>query len=124
MISVHHINSVSDTPFSLGRKRFEKIFNLYLEGYSYRDIGRELGISAQRVGQVIYKYATPDEVTVLKKAIERRCVSGWAYEKIEPLLAQGKKHKEIAEILSISVHVVKRASAKRRRHLAEISKAA
>lgn len=121
---MHHINFVSDTPFSLGRKRFEQIFNLYLEGHSYRDIGRQLNISAQRVGQILYKYATPDEFKTLQKTIERRCVSGWAYEKIEPLLAQGKKHKEIAEILSISVHVVKRASAKRRRHLAEISKAA
>jgi len=106
------------------RERFEKIYKLYLEGYSYRALGRQFGISAERVSQILRQNATPEELKILDEVICSRCTPSYIFMKIDEMLEAGTQHKIIAESLKVSIDTVKKASVRRNRRLTESRKAA
>jgi hypothetical protein len=122
---VHHLSFV---PLHLSstqrRERFEKIYKLYLEGYSYRALGRQFGISAERISQILRQIATPEELKILDEAILSRCTPSYIFTKIDEMLEAGAQHKVIAESLKVSIDTVKKASARRNRRLTKSCKAA
>ena len=124
-ISKHHLNFVpSHLSPTQRRERFEKIYKLYLEGYSYRALGRQFSISAERVSQILRQNATPEELKILDEAIRSRCTPSYIFMKIDEMLEAGTQHKIIAESLEVSIDTVKKASVRRNRRLTESHKAA
>lgn len=95
-----------------GRERFLNFYRLYLEGHSYRTLGRQFGISAERVRQILNDYANTEERKVLREEIDRRCDTSWQTKEICALLEAGNSCRTVAEILNLSIHRIKRLSAR------------
>ena len=124
-IPKHHLNFVPPRLSSTQRReRFEKIYKLYLEGYSYRALGRQFGVSAERISQILRQNATPEELKILEEAINSRCTPSYIFTEINQMLEAGTPHRVIAESLKISIDTVKKASVRRNRRLTESRKAA
>ena len=122
---MHHLNFVPPRLSSTQRReRFEKIYKLYLEGYSYRALGRQFGVSAERISQILHQNATPEELKTLDEAIRGRCTPSYIFTEIDELLETGTPHKIIAESLKVSIDTVKKASVRRNRRLTKSCKAA
>lgn len=109
--------TVSD--FCSRRDRFEKMYSLCLEGKSYSEIGREFGITRERVRQILNKYATADEFKLIRESVERRSLSTWFCLEILAQLEAGHTCVQVSKNLGCHVSVVKRVSAKRKKRLEE-----
>ncbi len=103
----------------LRKDRFEKMYSLCLEGKSYSEIGKEFGITKERVRQVLNKYSTEDQFKQIRESVERRSLSSWFCAEILAQLETGHTCSQISKNLGCHVSVVKRVSAKRRRKLDE-----
>jgi DNA-binding CsgD family transcriptional regulator len=103
----------------LRKDRFERMYSLCLEGKSYSEIGREFGITKERVRQVLNKYSTEDQFKLIRESVERRSLSSWFCAEILAQLEAGHTCVQISKNLGCHVSVVKRVSAKRRRKLDE-----
>jgi transposase len=97
------------------QERFESIYNMYFAGYSYRQIAHEFSISAERVRQILHQYASPTQRIALHDEISKRRETSWQSKEIEYLLEAGNTCKTVANILNVSIDVVKRVSARHRR---------
>ena len=101
------------------QERFEQIYKMYFDGYSYRGIAAEMGISAERVRQILYKYGSPSEILALQNEIDKRRETSWQTKEIEALLDVGNTCSAVAKTLNISIDVVKRVSARYRKAKAQ-----
>ncbi len=93
------------------RERFCKIYDLYLDGLSLRDIGNELGMSYERIRQILKSCSTSDEYKVIKAAADRRRSRTWQTTEALNLLNAGNSCSKVSKILGISVSSIKRLSA-------------
>lgn len=108
---------VSD--FCSRRDRFEKMYSLCLEGKTYSEIGKEFGITRERVRQILNKHATAEEFRLIRESVERRSLSTWFCAEILAQLEIGHTCTQISKNLGCHVSVVKRISAKRKKRLEE-----
>ncbi len=97
--------------------RFFQLYNLYLEGHSYRAIGRRFKISGERVRQILDQYANVEQRQILREEINRRRDTSWQTTEISALLESGRSCREVAELLNLSIHRIKRLSARRTRQI-------
>jgi transposase len=93
------------------RTRFCQIYDLYLDGLSLRDISLQLGISHERVRQILKKGSTTDEYKVIKAAADRRRSRTWQTTEAINLLNAGNSCSKVSKILGISISSIKRLSA-------------
>jgi transposase len=97
------------------RERFHQLYALYLDGHSYRALGRRFGISGERVRQILNEYASPDQRGALQDEIFKRRDTSWQTTEIHALLDAGHSCRSVAAALNLSVHRIKRISAERNR---------
>lgn len=97
------------------RERFQRLYEGYMEGKSYRDLGASFGLSPERVRQVLKDCASESEMRKLRERIDNRCMNTWRAKEVCHLLEAGNSCSAVAKILNISVDAVKRVSAKRRK---------
>lgn len=112
-------NSLTVHNVCLRRERFERMYSLCLEGKSYSEIGKEFGITKERVRQVLNKYATEDQFKQIRESVERRTLSSWFCSEILAQLEAGHTCSQVSKNLGCHISVVKRVSAKRRKKLDE-----
>lgn len=103
------------------RDRFKKMYSLCLEGKTYSEIGKEFGITRERVRQILNKYATEDEFKLIRESVERRSLSTWFCSEIMAQLDAGHTCSQVSKNLGCHVSVVKRVSAKRKKGLKEVN---
>lgn len=97
-------------------ERFERIYTLYVqEGLSLQQIADQFGISKQRVHQILLKEANEPELLAIKKRADMVERNTWRTKEIEFQLEQGLSCRQIAELLGISINIVKRASTRYRK---------
>lgn len=97
-------------------ERFERIYTLYIhEGLSLQQIADQFDISKQRVHQILLKEAKEPELMAIKKRADMVERNTWRTKEIEYQLEQGLSCSKIASLLDVSVHVVKRVSARYRK---------
>jgi len=92
--------------------RFRQIYEFYLEGKSLRAISALVGISHERVRQILTTRSTSFEYRKIKEAIDTRKSKTWQTAEIINLLNIGNSCSAVARILNISVSAVKRISAR------------
>ena len=97
------------------RERFQQLYEGYMEGKSYRDLGALFGLSAERVRQVLKACATESEMRTLRERIDNRCMNTWRAKEVCHLLDAGNSCSTVAKLLNISVDAVKRVSSKRKK---------
>jgi DNA invertase Pin-like site-specific DNA recombinase len=97
------------------RERFQQLYEGYMEGKSYRDLGALFGLSAERVRQVLKACATESEMRTLRERIDNRCMNTWRAKEVCHLLDAGNSCSAVAKLLNISVDAVKRVSSKRKK---------
>ncbi len=100
-------------------ERFRQIYSLYLEGHSYRSLGRKFGLSGERIRQILQTQSSTKELQVLRDEITRRYETSWQTKEIQALLDSGHTCRAIAELLNVSFYRVKRLSAKYKKQLRE-----
>lgn len=93
------------------REQFCEIYELYLDGFSLRDIGQKLGISYERVRQILKYRSTLKEYKVIKEQADKRRLRTWSTTEALLLLNNGNSCSKTAKILGISLSAVKRLSA-------------
>jgi len=97
------------------RERFQRLYEGYMEGKSYRELGSLFGLSAERVRQVLKACASETEMRNLRERIDNRCMNTWRAKEVCHLLDAGNSCSAVAKLLNISVDAVKRVSSKRRK---------
>jgi transposase len=93
------------------RARFCAIYDLYLDGLSLREISLKVGVSHERVRQILRKSSTEEEYKIIKAAADRRRSRTWQTREAINLLNAGNSCSKVANILGISVSSIKRLSA-------------
>jgi len=93
------------------RERFCQIYELYLDGLSLRDIGQKLGISYERVRQILKTRSTVKEYKAIKEEADRRRSRTWETVEAINLLTNGYSCSQTAKILGVSLSSIKRLSA-------------
>lgn len=93
------------------RLRFCQIYDLYLDGLTLREIAKKVGVSHERVRQILKTCSTSEEYKVIKAAADRRRSRTWQTTEALTLLQNGYGCYRIATILGVSVSAVKRLSA-------------
>ena len=96
--------------------RYIKMYELYMEGKSYRELGAIFDISAERVRQILHTRSSEHDLVELRRRIDNRCMNTWRAKEICNLLDSGNSCRQVSEILNISIHAVKRVSAKHRKN--------
>jgi len=96
------------------RERFEHMYELYMGGSSYSEIGKVFKISRERVRQIFRDWSTPEEYTCIKKQVSRRFVTDEKVDRISSLIQKGHSCSEVADELGYSIDLVKRVSSKYR----------
>lgn len=104
------------------RERFEAMYDMYLAGYSYRQIALQFSISAERIRQILHSCATPEQRIALHDEISKRRETSRQSKEIQYLLEAGNTCKSVAEILDVSIDVVKRVSARYRKSKLEAAR--
>ena len=103
---------ISELTLEQRQDRFRKMYELYLEGKSLRAISMIMGISHERVRQILTTRSNSFEYRKIKEAIDTRKSKTWQTAEIINLLNVGNSCSSVAEILNISVSAVKRISAR------------
>jgi DNA-directed RNA polymerase sigma subunit (sigma70/sigma32) len=62
--------------------RYIKMYELYMEGKSYRELGVLFNISAERVRQVLHTRSSEDGLIELRRRIDNRCMNTWRSKEI------------------------------------------
>lgn len=96
--------------------RYTAMYELYMEGKSYRELGKIFKISAERVRQILHDRSSGNDLVELRRRIDNRCMNTWRNKEICCLLDAGHNCRQISEILSISIWAVRRVSAKHRKN--------
>jgi DNA-binding CsgD family transcriptional regulator len=96
--------------------RYVKMYELYMEGKSYRELGALFKISAERVRQILHTRSSEHDLVELRRRITNRCMNTWRAKEICNLLDAGNSCRKVAEILNISIDAVKRVSARHKRN--------
>jgi transposase len=97
-------------------ERFERIYTLYIhEGLSLQQIAERFAISKQRVHQILLKEANEPELMAIKKRADMVERNTWRTKEIEYQIEQGLSCSKIANLLDVSINVVKRVSAQYRK---------
>lgn len=94
------------------RERFANMYKMYLEGYSYEQIGRRYGVTRERVRQIFKSYSSPEQYSQIQQKVLSRRISPRQIENICSLIKLGDSCSKIAETLGCSVDCVKRVSSK------------
>lgn len=92
--------------------RFRNIYELYLDGKSLRTISMIVGVSHERVRQILTNCSTSFEYIKIREAIDTRKSKTWQTSEIINLLNIGNSCSAVSKILNISVSAVKRISAR------------
>jgi predicted DNA-binding protein YlxM (UPF0122 family) len=96
------------------RERFSMLYSMYVnDGLSLQQIAIKMNISRQRVHQILIREAREPELQVIKKRADLIAQNSWRDKEIEQQLDNGLSCSQIAKLLEVSVHVVKRVSARR-----------
>lgn len=96
------------------RERFSMLYSMYVnDGLSLQQIAIKMNISRQRVHQILIREAREPELQVIKKRADLIAQNSWRDKEIEQQLNNGLSCSQIAKLLEVSVHVVKRVSARR-----------
>lgn len=96
------------------RERFSMLYSMYVsDGLSLQQIAIKMNISRQRVHQILIREAREPELQVIKKRADLIAQNSWRDKEIEQQLENGLSCSQIAKLLGVSVHVVKRVSARR-----------
>jgi DNA invertase Pin-like site-specific DNA recombinase len=93
--------------------RFSDIYDMYLSGSSYSQIGAKYGITKERVRQILKSYCTAQQYAKVRERIEQRCLSTYLGKEIIAQLEAGHSCSQVAKNLSCSLSLVKRVSAKK-----------
>jgi transposase len=93
------------------RARFCEIYDLYLDGLSLREIADRVGVSHERVRQILKTCSTSEEYKVIKAAAYRRRSRTWQTTEALNLLNAGNSCSKVSKILGISISSIKRLSA-------------
>lgn len=93
------------------RERFCRIYDLYLDGLSLRDISDQIGVSYERVRQILKTCSTSEEYKVIKAAADRRRSRTWQTTEALNYLNAGYSCSKVSKILGVSVSAIKRLSA-------------
>lgn len=94
-------------------ERFNAMFKMYCEGKTYEQVGQHYGITRERVRQVLFRGADPEQAAILQELTQkRRLQASQQADKILSLLAEGQSRKQVAEALGVSIHAVKRVVSK------------
>lgn len=103
---------LSELTLQQRQDRFKKIYELYLEGKSLRAISMIIGISHERVRQILTTRSNSFEYIKIREAIDARKSKTWQTSEIITLLNVGNSCSAVAKILNISVSAVKRISSR------------
>lgn len=93
--------------------RFSEIYDMYLGGSSYSQIGDKYGITKERVRQILKSYCTAQQYAKVRERIEQRCLSTYLAKEIIAQLEAGHSCSQVARNLGCSLSLVKRVSAKK-----------
>lgn len=93
------------------RERFCQIYDLYLDGLSLRDISKKIGVSHERVRQILKSRSTSAEYKKIKETADRRRSRTWQTTEALQLLADGLSCAKTAKVLGVSTSAIKRLSA-------------
>lgn len=96
--------------------RFQQLYELYMEGKSYRELGALFDISAERVRQILHSGVNDTQLKELRRRIDNRCMNTWRAKEVCNLLDAGNSCRKVSEILNISLSAVKRVSARHKRN--------
>lgn len=96
--------------------RFQRLYELYMEGKSYRELGTLFNISAERVRQILHSGVNDKQLKELRRRIDNRCMNTWRAKEVCNLLDAGNNCRQVSEILNISLSAVKRVSARHKKN--------
>ena len=96
--------------------RFQQLYELYMEGKSYRELGTLFKISAERVRQILHSGVNDKQLKELRRRIDNRCMNTWRSREVCNLLDAGNNCRQVSEILNISISAVKRVSARHKKN--------
>ena len=90
--------------------RFRQVYELYLDGMSFREIGVKFGVSHECIRQLLKRGSTVEEYKVLKMYADKRRGRTWQTTEAINLLNEGNSCSQVAKILGVSLSAVKRLS--------------
>lgn len=93
--------------------RFSDIYDMYLSGSTYSQIGDKYGITKERVRQILKSYCTAQQYQKVRERIEQRCLSTFLGKEIIAQLEAGHSCSQVARNMGCSLSLVKRVSAKK-----------
>ena len=96
--------------------RFQRMYEMYMEGRSYRELAAIFDISAERVRQVLHSGVNDTQLKELRRRIDNRCMNTWRAKEVCNLLDAGNNCRQVSEILNISLSAVKRVSARHKKN--------
>jgi transposase len=96
--------------------RFQQMYEMYMEGKSYRELGAIFNLSAERVRQVLHSGVSDSQLKELRRRIDNRCMNTWRAKEVCNLLDAGNNCRQVSEILNISISAVKRVSARHKKN--------
>jgi Mor family transcriptional regulator len=89
------------------------MYDLFLSGASYSQIGNKYKISKERVRQILKSYCSQEQYKKVSERIEQRCLATWFGKEIITQLDVGYTCSQVAKNLNCSLSLVKRISTKR-----------
>ena len=96
--------------------RFQQLYEMYMEGKSYRELAALFKISAERIRQILHSGVSDKQLKELRRRIDNRCMNTWRAKEVCNLLDAGNNCRQVSEILNISLSAVKRVSARHKKN--------